>query len=55
MDLRPLAELVREALGRRGLTLFAALVLLGVAFYVIGLGVDAATAVLHFIRELDST
>lgn len=51
MDLQPLAELVRETFGRRGLTVLAALVLLGVALYVVGMGADAATAVLRFIRE----
>jgi hypothetical protein len=51
MDLQPLAELVRETFGRRGLAVLAALILLGVAFYVVGVGADSATAVLHLTRE----
>jgi hypothetical protein len=51
MDLQPLAELVREALGPFGLAVLAVIFLLGAAVKVVHMGADAGTAVLRFLRE----
>jgi hypothetical protein len=52
VDLKPLVDLMKEAFGRRGLTILAVLILVAVCLVVVHMGADAATAVARFIREL---